>query len=117
MPDPTDRTGDTGVRGADGPAHRLEVDFGYAGERRARVVAESIAVEVGEMPDERSGATVRRDGEVVRVGIDAADLVALRAGANTWVRLAGVAEAVAAACESPPAPGRDGDAPTGADGG
>ena len=83
---------------ADDPDHRLATDFRYPGESRARAVARSVRVEVGEASDGRSRATVGRDGAVVTVGIDAADLVALRAGTNTWLRLVGVAEAVAAAC-------------------
>lgn len=81
------------------PEHRLETDFEYATERRAEAVTESIRVEVGEMPDERSAAAVEREGRVVHVTIGAADLVALRAGTNTWIRLVGVAEDVAAACD------------------
>jgi KEOPS complex subunit Pcc1 len=49
------------------------------------------------MPDERSEASVDREGRVVSAAIGAADLVALRAGTNTWLRLVGVAEDVAAA--------------------
>jgi KEOPS complex subunit Pcc1 len=91
-----------GSRGPDGDVsdHRLDVEFEYPSEQCARVVADSVAVEVGEMPDERSGATVDREGRVVTVGIGAADLVALRAGTNTWVRLVGVAEDVAVACDA-----------------
>jgi KEOPS complex subunit Pcc1 len=58
---------------------------------------------VGEIDDARSAARVDRPadpddgarGRTVRVGIDAADLVALRAGTNTWIRLLDVAERVA----------------------
>ena len=104
MPDRTDAaegSGDAGTRGPSRgePDHRLEAEFEYAHERRARDVADSIRVEVGEIPDERSGATVDRRGRVVSVAVGAADLVALRAGANTWTRLVGVAEDVAAACD------------------
>ena len=77
MADRTDGA-DASVRDADDPNHLLEAEFTYPDERRARVVAESIGVVVGEMPDERSGATVDRDGEVVTVTVAAADLVALR---------------------------------------
>ena len=111
MPDRTDAAGppDVGTRNpdADSPDHCLEADFEYATERRARVVAESISVEVGEMPDERSAATVDREGRVVSIAIGAADLVALRAGTNTWVRLVGVAEDVADACGERPGGSRN----------
>ena len=113
MPERTDsatETGGTGGRplGSSTPDHRLDIDFEYATERRAEAVAESIRVEVGEMPDERSGATVEREGTAVHVAIGAADLVALRAGTNTWVRLVGVAEDVAAACDGRVGRGGDG---------
>ena len=92
---------------ADDPEHRLETDFHYPDEPRTRAVARSVRVEVGEVSDGRSRATVGRDGAVVTVGIDAADLVALRAGTNTWLRLVGVAEAVTAACAAYTEPGAD----------
>ncbi|MGQ4554684.1 KEOPS complex subunit Pcc1 [Halobellus sp. GM3] len=81
---------------ADGADHEAAIDFEYADERRARVVAESVRVEVDEIVDERSRAGVERDGRVVRVDVAAADLVAFRAGLNTWMRLVAVAEDVAA---------------------
>ena len=73
----------------------MTVAFEYATERRARTVADSVRVETDEVPDDRSRARVDRDGRVVGVNVAAADLVALRAGANTWLRLVGVAEDVA----------------------
>lgn len=66
----------------------------YPSERRARVVADALAPEVGEIDDPRSCATVVREGATVRVRIDADDLVALRAGINSWSRLVEVAERV-----------------------
>ncbi|SFR36967.1 KEOPS complex subunit Pcc1 [Halogeometricum limi] len=75
--------------------HDATLAFTYPDERLARTVAESVRVEVGEIADDRSAATVDRDGRVVRVCVEAADLVALRAGVNTWSHLVGVAEAVA----------------------
>ncbi|WP_435186292.1 KEOPS complex subunit Pcc1 [Halobellus sp. EA9] len=79
-----------------GAEHAAAVDFVYDDERRARTVAESVGVEVGEIADDRSRADVSREGAVVSVDVAAADLVALRAGLNTWVRLVDVAEGVAA---------------------
>ncbi|WP_248895279.1 KEOPS complex subunit Pcc1 [Haloplanus halobius] len=81
---------------SDDAPHRLSLQFDYADERRARIVERSVRVEVGEIDDARSAARVDRDGKQVRVRIGAADLVALRAGANTWTRLLDVAETVAA---------------------
>jgi len=80
---------------ADDAPHRLSLQFDYDTERRARVVERAVRVEVGEIDDARSTARVGRTGRTVEVRIGAADLVALRAGANTWRRLLSVAERVA----------------------
>ena len=79
--------------------HRAVLRFPYADERRARLVRAAIDVEVGEIDDERSCAHAARDGDAVEVTVEAADLVALRAGTNTWTRLVRVAEEAAAAAE------------------
>ncbi|MFB6250118.1 MAG: KEOPS complex subunit Pcc1 [Halobellus sp.] len=79
----------------DDVVHAAAIDFTYPSQRRARVVAESAGVEVGEIDDDRSGAELDRDGERVTLDVEATDLVALRAGLNTWLRLVDVAEQVA----------------------
>jgi KEOPS complex subunit Pcc1 len=79
----------------DDAPHSLSLQFEYDTERRARIVERSVRVEVGEIDDARSSARVDREARTVRVRIGAADLVALRAGANTWIRLLDAAEAVA----------------------
>lgn len=63
-------------------------------DRLARIVTAAISGEEGEMPDDRSQAHVRSGDEAgtVEIAIDAADLVALRASCNTWLRLVEVAE-------------------------
>jgi len=78
----------------DDDPHHLSLQFEYDTERRARTVERSVGVEVGEIDDARSAARVDREGRTVHVRIDATDLVALRAGANTWIRLLDVAETV-----------------------
>jgi KEOPS complex subunit Pcc1 len=88
----------------DDAPHRLSLSFDYDTERRARIVERSVRVEVGEIDDARSAARVDREGRTVSVRIGAADLVALRAGTNTWARLLTVAERVAETA------GRRGDA-------
>ena len=75
--------------------HRNRLRFEYDDERLARIVATSLAQEVGEIDDDRSRTTLARDGRVVEVGVEAADLVALRAAGNTWLSLVGVAERTA----------------------
>ncbi|WP_416838848.1 KEOPS complex subunit Pcc1 [Haloferax sp. DFSO52] len=82
------------------PAHSASLEFDYPDERRARIVEQSVAVEVGEIDDARSRARVHRDGRTVVVTVDADDIVALRAGVNTWIRLVETAEAVSAASEN-----------------
>ena len=77
-------------------AHETVLSFTYSTERRARVVADALGPEVGEIDDARSTATVDREGDAVRVRVLADDLVALRAGVNSWSRLVGVAERVGA---------------------
>lgn len=81
-------------------AHTASLSFTYPDERRARVVERSVAVEVGDIDDARSGATVARETDTVEVTVHASDLVALRAGINSWTRMVGVAEDVAVAAES-----------------
>lgn len=71
------------------------LSFEYDDERTARVVERSVSVEVGEIDDDRSRATVERAGATVTVHVAAADLVALRAGTNSWTRLVAVAEHLA----------------------
>jgi KEOPS complex subunit Pcc1 len=83
---------DAGVD-ADHP-HRLELSFQYDDERRARLIYESVAVEVGEIDDDRSTARVAVDAETLSVTVIAHDLVALRAGTNTWIRLVETAETI-----------------------
>ncbi|GAA0720359.1 KEOPS complex subunit Pcc1 [Halorubrum trapanicum] len=80
-------------------AHETVLSFTYSTERRARVVAAALGPEVGEIDDARSTATVDREGDAVRVRVLADDLVALRAGVNSWSRLVGVAERVGAGGE------------------
>ncbi|MDB2273675.1 KEOPS complex subunit Pcc1 [Halorubrum ezzemoulense] len=75
-------------------AHETVLSFTYPSERRARVVADALGPEVGEIDDARSTATVDREGDAVRVRVLADDLVALRAGVNSWSRLIAVAERV-----------------------
>ncbi|MEZ3115341.1 KEOPS complex subunit Pcc1 [Halobaculum sp. MBLA0147] len=74
--------------------HTTTLSFPYHEERRARLVADALAVEVGRIDDDRSAARVTRDGDTVVVTVEAADPTALRAGINTWTRLVAVAEGV-----------------------
>ncbi|WP_135827931.1 KEOPS complex subunit Pcc1 [Halorussus halobius] len=76
----------------DARPHDAALRFEYDSPARARVVARAVTQEVGEIDGHRSTATVERDGAAVVVRIGADDLVALRAGCNTWGSLVSVAE-------------------------
>ncbi|WP_435094443.1 KEOPS complex subunit Pcc1 [Halorubrum sp. N11] len=75
-------------------AHETVLSFRYRSERHARLVGDALEPEIGEIDDDRSAATVSRDGDTVRVRVGADDLAALRAGINSWSRLVAVAERV-----------------------
>ncbi|WP_394337322.1 KEOPS complex subunit Pcc1 [Halalkaliarchaeum desulfuricum] len=72
--------------------HSATLSFVYPDEEAARLVADAVVVEQDELDDDRAGATVARTDRTVEVTVDASDLVALRAGINSWVRLVDVAE-------------------------
>jgi KEOPS complex subunit Pcc1 len=74
---------------------RVSLTLDYESERLARTVERSLRQEVGEIDDDRSTTGLDRDGRHLAITIDAADLVALRAAANTWLSLAEVADGVA----------------------
>lgn len=76
----------------DSRPHDATLRFEYDSRSRARVVARAVTREVGEIDGDRSAATVERDDDAVVVRIGADDLVALRAGCNTWGSLVSVAE-------------------------
>ena len=79
---------------ADAP-HAAELVFDYSTPERARLLARSVAQEVNEIEDDRTRATVEARDRSVVVEIAADDLVALRAGVNTWATLVEVAERAA----------------------
>jgi KEOPS complex subunit Pcc1 len=72
--------------------HDATLRFEYDSPASARVVARAVAQEIGEIDGDRSAAGVERDGAAVVVRVAADDLVALRAGCNTWGSLVEVAE-------------------------
>ncbi|NHN57715.1 KEOPS complex subunit Pcc1 [Halorussus rarus] len=72
--------------------HDATLRFEYESPARARAVARAVAQEVGEIDGDRSAAVVDRDERTVAVRVVADDLVALRAGCNTWGSLVEVAE-------------------------
>jgi KEOPS complex subunit Pcc1 len=74
--------------------HDATLSFDFDSERRARIVAESVRQEVDEIDGDRTRASVDRADATVTVAVTAGDLVALRAGVNTWTTLVSVAERV-----------------------
>jgi KEOPS complex subunit Pcc1 len=72
--------------------HDAVLEFDYPDAASARRVARSVAVEAGDIEGDRTDATVECERATVVVTVRAADLVALRAGVNTWSSLVGVAE-------------------------
>ena len=72
--------------------HAATLTFRYPDSDAAGLVAAAVSQEVDEIDGDRSAAAVSRDGAAVRVDVGADDLVALRAGLNTWSSLVEVAE-------------------------
>jgi prefoldin alpha subunit len=81
---------------------RTVLSFDYDDPESARAVARSVRVEAGDIQGGRTTASVDREGATVTVAVDAADLVAMRAGINTWTRLVAVAERCGDAGWAPP---------------
>lgn len=77
--------------------HEAVLEFSYTDADRARIVERSVRQEVDDIAGDRTRATVDREGRHVDVTITASDLVALRAGVNTWTTLVRVAERSAGA--------------------
>lgn len=85
----------------DEPPHSTRLSLAYDDASLASIVESSLALEVGEIDDARSRTAVSRTEATVVLEIEAADLVALRAAANTWLSLTGVAERAASIADSP----------------
>ena len=79
--------------------HAAELVFTYDTTEAAGLVADAVGQEVGEIEGDRTRVTVRHDGASFVVDVSADDLVALRAGLNTWSTLVEVAERAVRAAE------------------
>ena len=77
---------------AESGPHSVELGFEFSTTERAETVGAAVQVEVNEVEDSRATASVTRQGPMVMVEIQAADLHALRAGINSWTRLIDTAE-------------------------
>jgi KEOPS complex subunit Pcc1 len=76
--------------------HKTSFSLEYDTASDAATVTRSLRPEIGDIEGERTAATLSRVENVVKIDIGAADLVALRAGQNTWLSLVSVAERCAA---------------------
>lgn len=72
--------------------HETVLTFEYDSASHAAIVERSLEPEIGDIEGDRTKATLSRDDTDVVVTVEAADLVALRAGQNTWLSLVSVAE-------------------------
>jgi KEOPS complex subunit Pcc1 len=75
-----------------GDIHEATFCAEYDDLERARRVGRAIRPEVDDIESDRTRATVSRTDDRLAVTIAASDLVALRAGLNTWLTLIDVAE-------------------------
>ena len=74
------------------PPHRTVFTLEYPEEALTRRIERSLRPEIGDIEGDRTTARLVRDGATLRVTVEADDLVALRAGYNTWLTLVRVAE-------------------------
>ena len=72
--------------------HEATLVFDYPTPESARLVERAVSQELDEIDGDRTRATLARDGRSLELRVSAADLVALRAGLNTWCTLVEVAE-------------------------
>ncbi|MEF8827209.1 MAG: KEOPS complex subunit Pcc1 [Halapricum sp.] len=72
--------------------HEAVFTAAYSSPERAGCVKRSVELEAGDIEGDRTRATVEQEGATLTVTVEAADLVALRAGINTWLSLVDVAE-------------------------
>jgi KEOPS complex subunit Pcc1 len=72
--------------------HEAVLVFEYATPEHARRVERALRPEVGDIDGDRTRVSLERDGPGLAVTVEATDRVALRAGLNTWLSLAAVAE-------------------------
>jgi KEOPS complex subunit Pcc1 len=73
-------------------SHDAVLTLVYADPERARSVERSLRPEVDDIDGDRTVVRLDREGSSLDVSVEATDLVALRAGLNTWLSLASVAE-------------------------
>lgn len=77
--------------------HEITLSLSYQRPSEAAIIEGSLSREAGDIEGDRTSATVSRAGSEVTITIRSEDLVALRAGHNTWLGLTEVAERTIAA--------------------
>jgi KEOPS complex subunit Pcc1 len=73
-------------------SHEATLIFNYETPENSRLVERAIEGELNEIDGNRTQATLTRDSRSISIRVTADDLVALRAGLNTWSTLVEVAE-------------------------
>lgn len=77
---------------SDSVSSHVCLEFEYEDPERAALIERSVRQEVGEIEGDRTRASIDQNEHTVEIHIEADDLVALRAGLNTWCSLIEVAE-------------------------
>jgi KEOPS complex subunit Pcc1 len=72
--------------------HDAVLVFEYDDAGRARCIERALRPEIGDIDSDRSSTSLVRTDNRLEVTVEATDLVALRAGLNTWFSLVAVAE-------------------------
>jgi len=75
----------------DNPEAEITIEIDLPSSRIANTIYASLLPETRQPPGFRSQTTVRREGRVLRLNIEAEDIVALRAASNTFLRFVLVA--------------------------
>ena len=73
--------------------HDTVLTFTYADKERADRIERSLRPEIGDIDGDRTQVSLTRKGAQLELTVETTDLVALRAGLNTWLSLVSVAEA------------------------
>ncbi len=78
--------------------HETRLTLRYSSSDRAHRVERAVSPELDSIDDDRSRTQLDRADETLTLVVEAADLVALRAGLNTWLSLVSVAEQAGDVC-------------------
>ncbi len=70
--------------------HTVYVEFEFG--PMARKVYEALGPELQASPSERSRIRLSREGDLLKLFVEAEDVISLRAALNTWLRLIKIAE-------------------------